>query len=899
MEQILKQRVRSLRRYMCRYINGTRGVISLFLAILMVPFVSIAGALINAARVNSAIAVFDEALCNASNSTLGTYDKFLKERFGLLAMSQNTAKEGGGYTAENLISDTFKFYMEQNMEVLSNTFTASETEAVGIYPLSDPDILLTNVMEYGKYAVPTKLAIDGFSLDEIVKKLTEGTEFLGSVMDLERSTMDLDVKCEELQESMNTLRAALGNYEAASTGYADSYGRFNASVEDYNAMVDEMKREVQKCQEQVAAAESALAEADEENAAAAAAELDAARQALQETIAKYHNILASKRSVVRENKEDYVKKITGMAETIKTAGEAAAAAQGKFMAVVNQGVSIVSSVGDVLTECGTGSIDDDIKALEDQKQEAEKAGKLTDAKKKEYDDKITQLKDKKTNLKNGHTLGGAYEAGLSAEFETVEKFKTEHYQELFSQMYSNAVELRNSVRDQYLITDADEKLPGTAPYYRIFSAPLTRLEVIAIEEGLAGSVASSSFIALLKALIGFVKAIFATVVWYDPELCANINIGNYGHIGGLPSHRAPSEAPDILEEDRRQSEYYRTLLGSYSSSAFTDGSVNDVAYIVSRVIADIDTISENANNLVGLDFFKKLGRIIGAVTDILSQMAQLIQKMAQIISGTGVYQKLLLTGYIGYNTANRTTYSDSALTGASYDLPSFTSPDSGYAFYGAETEYIINGGYKEIDNQIAVFHWVYLIRFMFNLVYVSINSEVWTFVEAAAAATAPIGGIGAVILLAAYYIAEPFVDAVILVNGGEIPLLKLEIYLTPSGALNMVGEMTEITSTEIEELKKSQPDSDILDLFGIDYTQTLILIMLFTSSDMLLERLGDIIQMECSYNAAKGVIDVHGFDLAKSFTYLRASGSFTTNEFIRLSNESVLKSPKRVVYRGY
>ena len=51
-------------------INGTRGVISLFLAILMLPFVSVGGALLNAARVNSAVAVFDEALCNASDSTL-------------------------------------------------------------------------------------------------------------------------------------------------------------------------------------------------------------------------------------------------------------------------------------------------------------------------------------------------------------------------------------------------------------------------------------------------------------------------------------------------------------------------------------------------------------------------------------------------------------------------------------------------------------------------------------------------------------------------------------------------------------------------------------------------------------------------------------------------------------
>ena len=93
--------------FLNKYINGTNGVISLFLAILMVPFASIAGALVNSARINSSVAIFDEALCSASNSTLGTYDNFLRERFGLLAMDQNTASGGSGYSAVKLEDDAF------------------------------------------------------------------------------------------------------------------------------------------------------------------------------------------------------------------------------------------------------------------------------------------------------------------------------------------------------------------------------------------------------------------------------------------------------------------------------------------------------------------------------------------------------------------------------------------------------------------------------------------------------------------------------------------------------------------------------------------------------------------------------------------------------------------------
>lgn len=73
-------------------INGTKGVISLFLAILMLPFTIFVGALVNANRVNSAASIFDEALCNAANSTLGTYTPFLKKQFSACLLSNTMSK---------------------------------------------------------------------------------------------------------------------------------------------------------------------------------------------------------------------------------------------------------------------------------------------------------------------------------------------------------------------------------------------------------------------------------------------------------------------------------------------------------------------------------------------------------------------------------------------------------------------------------------------------------------------------------------------------------------------------------------------------------------------------------------------------------------------------------------
>ena len=75
--------------------------------------------------------------------------------------------------------------------------------------------------------------------------------------------------------------------------------------------------------------------------------------------------------------------------------------------------------------------------------------------------------------------------------------------------------------------------------------------------------------------------------------------------------------------------------------------------------------------------------------------------------------------------------------------------------------------------------------------------------------------------------------------------------------------------------------------------------MLFINTEAMLKRLGDVIQMEANYQSTKGRIDIYDFDLDKSYTYLRASGSFSTNEFIKLSDSGNLSSTRRVVYRGY
>lgn len=184
-----------------------------------------------------------------------------------------------------------------------------------------------------------------------------------------------------------------------------------------------------------------------------------------------------------------------------------------------------------------------------------------------------------------------------------------------------------------------------------------------------------------------------------------------------------------------------------------------------------------------------------------------------------------------------------------------------------------------------------------------------------------------------YFIAEPFVDTLILVNSGSIRIIKRKVFLTPSGIPDLIQKFLKLSLTEGQKNAAYQKiikvasigqasdsfaenyadaiSSNIKDpqipskknpftkSWDFDYTKTLILIMtLFTSSDKMLSRLADIVQMEGSYDAVNR-IDRYTFNLDQSYTYLRATGTFEANEFIKISNGTGLNSKERVVYRGY
>ena len=136
-----------------KWINGTKGAISLLLAMLLLPFYSLAAVLVENMRYQSAVRTLDEVLGTASVSSLSKYDKYLKDRFGLLAVEQGDS--------EGALTDSTLFYLEKNQLIDIAGIDMDRVSATGMYPLADTRVLRHQVEEYSKILVPSKLAADG------------------------------------------------------------------------------------------------------------------------------------------------------------------------------------------------------------------------------------------------------------------------------------------------------------------------------------------------------------------------------------------------------------------------------------------------------------------------------------------------------------------------------------------------------------------------------------------------------------------------------------------------------------------------------------------------------------------------------------------------------------------
>lgn len=941
-----------------------------------------AGMLINAGRVNSAVSIFDEALCNASNSTLGTYDKFLRNRFALMAMNQDISDGGtrygstsSSYSADDLINDVFKYYMEKNVGTLSNTYTTTDVSGDGLYPLSDSSVLLSSVLQSSKITVPAKLAIDWGSLDDILQKFTESFNVFSKIEAFASSGFGVTSDIDALLDAQDDLEEQIEKCNTARTNYENAYDAFKEAVDDFNDLVDKTSsalNEVDSCQEKVnqysskvsdleeklQKKEDKVKELEEDTKADHEEEIKKLNEEIEDieedikdekkkyssavddlssaksTLNKYKEDFNTKRSTVVDKKSIYYDKIVALRDAVNTTSSKAVAFQNKAKSVVNSAVGLISdgiSMGVEIAKDNNKKTSQELanenteykKQMENSKNDGNSSAATN------YYNMIQENNSAMNNISNNNVTMGNEDKLQSGAIQSLKDCNSEltsfadrnltlEYRTIYEELDALRLRINKiSVPNDY------SKITLHNAHYTV-NNPVDKEVVSTIIKNIEKEIINNSGWAVAKAVVGFLKAMFKISAEFDPELQANVDSSLYSANGGLPSKINRVEHPitsEFEEDDEEQSNAYKNLLNSFSTDDVYDIG-GDTKSVFEQMQELIEKLMDNLSNFK----LRKLPKIADNILDLFglisgSQITNVLKD-----AGSSMGKKMLLVGYISYNTANRTTYTGKALTGASYNLPE-KSENSGYVFSGAEMEYIYNGSMSEKENQESLFKALWIERVILDIAPIVGDS---TILQLATDLGAITYGIGYVLVYAIYFFAESFVDTIILANGGEIPMAKSFVYLTPGGLPKLMSALFTLKLNEAQSKKlyegagdcvtKLDPNASveryddfkaaqkadanktsnkIMDLFNWNYTKSSqILLLLFRNTNTLLKRLADVIQMEASYKAHSGAA-TYGFNLDKSYTYLRASGSFTTNMFIKIGTDDSLSSKKRVVYNGY
>ena len=213
----IKMKTRKLRMFLNRYINGTKGVISLFLALVMLPFTSTALVIVESARYQNAIELVDEMLDCIGLSSIADFDSYLENRYGLLAMSQETDP-----------LNNYNKYLSANMPALNNSFKYSSSSVQGVYPLSNEGVLKSQLMEYSEVTVMAEALYNGLEVDKLLNKLYKqlGVEDLNKMADattavanVASSTADLIDAGTEAVKEYDKYKTQLSEYRSAAQSF--------------------------------------------------------------------------------------------------------------------------------------------------------------------------------------------------------------------------------------------------------------------------------------------------------------------------------------------------------------------------------------------------------------------------------------------------------------------------------------------------------------------------------------------------------------------------------------------------------------------------------------------------------------------------------------------------------
>lgn len=886
----MKKFVKKLKKFNpLKYINGTKGAIALFLAVLMTPFLTIAMLLVETGRYNSAVSILDEALGVSSMSTLANYDEYLQDRWGLLGISQDID-----------ISTTYTENIDKNSSVLGDSLTLNSIQANGMYPLSDSEILYNQIMEYSKLNAPTTLVTNFLNLSDIIGALEEFNN-IGDFASLLTSGVDAVDSTITLAESADELKSIADELDTLNTSYSTKYTAFETAVNDLIDALNEPRP-------------------DESTDPDAATLYD-------ENIATLRTNATTAQSEYSTVLGDIATKLTEYQTKMSDCSDAIASIQSDITSAASTVVSLESDVSDK---------EDELEAVQNEIDRLEREGySESDS---AYSAKLAERAALESELSQLQTELGINEAtkdGLDNVTSSWSDSFGSYSDATIGEIATRFTQLQTTVNNLNINSITSTTTKVTPETYKSVAVAgyINSEDIDAYLDEQEEELATGSLSALIEGITSFFDSIFNLSLFYEPELSAFINQEYYEtNFGGLPGEDSAEGGVMAVISD----------IGAI---------LNDISSFQSNLISwKFITALKNLKNLI-TNIVQLIQDIAQFAIDICQNILELFSSYDRLYYSTYTTYNLTcrtdcpggslsFTNMSGYEMDSSSLPSqgiDSSRISVLDDLAALIDMISSAAagtgdditFSGAELEYVLYGSNSEISNQLYTFCALYLMRLLLDIPAVLCNPEVQSL---AAAST-----FGYPVVMVLMILAEPLAETILLVNGGDVAFYSSTIYLTPTGLPELISELINICrlNSEQQESVKSglvnafgatdddydynrtlynyeHPDDsgggDDDDSFWKDYKKGLgefnyrdycfFLLLLTVTKEQQMARLSNLIQMETLYHyQSEGAS--YTFDLRNSYTYIGVNTNISVKQMLPSLADSSLFTIDREHYRGY
>lgn len=866
-----------------KYVNGGKGVISIFLAIIMLPFLSMADILVESTRYHEATTILDDAMDSAALSTLSNYDSYLMDRFGLMAISQ-----------EIDINTTYTDYLEKNMDDLTSCSISSE-DISAEYSLADNDVLLAQIQDISKFSAPTALAGD-LGVSDLISALDK-IKNMTSIFTAITSTGEAVDSTILLVDSVETLKEKATEYETSFNIYDSCYSTFEDSIDELKEAVKN-RRIAQESVDEVQEKLDELGEEDTEKKKQLQSDLEDAQEELNER----NSELITKKTLFENSRDAYAGSIGDLKEKLSTYNE-------QVTKVLESASSLVTKVESAATDI-KAAVDADVERQNDIDEDLSQVNEwldmenLSETKREELEQQKESLETEKKDLnaasKTTKAIGdGVSKANKSYADDVVgllSEFNSDTVNGCISQLDALMSDVTNLKSDD--ITETYEL--NQSEFHKAISGVIASASIQALIDEEDEKASDASFWSDVKAMSAFFNSLFKTDLIYKSELNAFISDECDEYKEG---------EIDLILNDMSD------LIGYFSN--LSDGIVGMI-----KMLTELKNLFTYISNL-----FLHLGNYIVAVA---MRSASIISELTE----GKIDEKLYLNEYLIKCIPNRTNYNSKTnlYTGYKYSQISYATCgeaeqvavvgglaalvdffkdflDGGndYMFCGAELEYILFGTKSEIINQSFAFFTIYILRIAIDAFPICGNLEVEAIASESALVTL---GFGYGVIMAMYILVEPLIDTLLIVNGQDISLLKTVCYLTPSGLYSFLTRISSLgLSTETKNAVTTQAEdylkvkkvsgSSGSDTSGITWKyENYMFVLLFVAGDMdtYLDRLQCLIAMEGVAHYGEGE-----FNINNTYTYLEASVEADYKTILSLDSLAKVNSfgISRTRMRGY